>query len=126
MTHFIRCTLGLAVVLFLSFNASAQGRAMEVIFKPDMDKEALESIQKEAKANGLELTYTRMDYKEGLLTSLAFVLKTRAGMGSAETESLSEEKPFGFRYDHRAGDGEAVFSVGTLEPIGTKAPASDN
>lgn len=126
MTYFIHRTLGFAFVLFISFNASAQGRAMEVIFKADMDQTALESIKKDAQANGLELTYTRIDFSDGKLTGLAFVLKTRKGMGSAETQGLSEDKPFGFRYSPKAGNDEAAFSVGTLEPTATKGTSSEH
>ena len=107
------------LLLLLPFVASAQGKAMEVIFRPDMDKVALDKIQQEAKANGVELTYTRVERKDDRITALAFVLNTKGGMGTAETEALSEEKPFGFRYAPSAGAGEAAFSVGTLVPVPT-------
>lgn len=122
MKQLLRRALGLTLFLSLTFGATAQGRAMKVIFTPDMDKAALEKIQADAKANGLELTYTSTDFKDGELASLAFVLKTKAGMGSAETAGLSAEKPFGFSYDPKAGAGEAAFMVGTLEPPAPKDP----
>ncbi|MBL7952631.1 MAG: hypothetical protein JNM62_13035 [Flavobacteriales bacterium] len=120
MKQLLHRTLGLAFFLALAFSATAQGGAMEVIFTPDMDKAALAKAQEDAKANGLELTYTRLERKDERITVLAFVLKTSQGMGSAETLDLSVDKPFGFRYDPRAGEGEAAFSVGTLKPLGTK------
>ncbi|MBP6390771.1 MAG: hypothetical protein KA175_01980 [Flavobacteriales bacterium] len=123
MKHTILRTVGFAFLLLLSFGASAQGRWMEVIFTPEMDEARLTSIQDEAKANGLELSYTHLNRDNGRITSLAFVLKTKKGMGTAETDNLSEDKPFGFRYDPKAGGGEATFSVGSLEPIETKGPA---
>jgi hypothetical protein len=113
-------TFALPFLFLLALGASAQGGAMEVVFRPDMEKAELTRIQEEAKVNGLELTYTRLERKDERITALAFVLKTRAGMGTAETEELSTEKPFGFRYDPRAGNGEAAFAVGSLEPL--KAP----
>lgn len=118
MEHLLRSALGLAFLLLLSFSVSAQGRAMEVIFTPDMDKTALEKIQVDAMANGLELQYTRLERKDERITAMAFVLKTKKGMGTAETEELSAEKPFGFSYDPRAGKGEASFSVGSMAPEG--------
>jgi hypothetical protein len=119
-------TIGLPVLLLLlPFLASAQGNAMEVIFKPDMDKLTLDKIQEEAKVNGLELTYTHVERKDERITALAFVLNTKAGMGTAETVALSEDKPFGFRYDPRAAAGEAAFSVGTLVPVRTAEPGKE-
>jgi hypothetical protein len=46
-------------------------------------------------------------------------------MGTAETEALSEDKPFGFRYTPSAGAGEAAFSVGTLVPVPTDGTKKD-
>lgn len=120
MNHLFHRLLGLALLLFLAVGASAQGHAMEVIFKPDMDKEALDRIRMDAKANGLELSYTRTGFSQGKLNALAFVLRTNKGSGSAETEGLSEDKPFGFRYFPKAGDHDAWFSVGTLQPLEKK------
>jgi hypothetical protein len=113
------------LLLLFPFVASAQGTAMQVIFKPDMDKVALDMIQEVAKANGVELTYTRVERKDQRIVALAFVLKTKAGMGTAETEALSEEKPFGFRYDPHAEAGEAAFSVGTIVPVRKAEPEKD-
>ena len=115
-------TFAIPFLLLLALGASAQGGAMEVIFRPDMEKADLTRIQEEAKANGLELTSTRLERKDERITALAFVLKTKAGMGTAETEGLSTEEPFGFRYDPRAGNGEAAFSVGSLKPIEAPEP----
>lgn len=88
---------------------------MEVVFTPDMDRTTLTRIQEDAKANGLELTYTRVEQMNGSITALGFVLKTKAGMGTAETEELSADKPFGFRYDPKPSDGDAAFTVGSLK-----------
>lgn len=110
MKKFLPRTLGLILPLVLAFTTAAQSEAMEVVFTPDMDKAALERIREDARENGVELSYTHVDYKDGHLTRLAFVLKTKKGMGSAETDELSAEKPFGFRYDPKAG----AFSVGSL------------
>lgn len=113
------------LLLLFPVVTSAQGKAMEVIFRPEMDKVALDKIQEEAKANGVELTYTRVERKDDRITALAFVLNTKGGMGTAETEALSEEKPFGFRYTPSAGAGEAAFSVGTLVPVPTDGTKKD-
>lgn len=125
MPTLMRRAFSLAIVLILALGATAQGNAMEVIFKPDMDKEALERIKKEAKENGLELTYTRMDFKEGRLTSLGFVLKTRKGMGSAETDGLGDDDTFGFSYLPNRKGGDPAFMVGTLKPPGTQGTGPD-
>jgi hypothetical protein len=115
MKQILHRTFGLAFLLVLAYSAAAQGRAMEVVFTREMDKAALEKIQNDAKANGLGLEYTHMDFKDGHLVSIAFTLKTKAGTGSAETAALSADKPFGFSYDPNAGAGEAVFAVGGLK-----------
>lgn len=116
MKKFLPRTLGLILPLVLAFTAAAQGEAMEVIFTPDMDKAALERIREDARESGVELSYTNMDYKDGQLARLAFVLKTKKGMGSAQTDELSAEKPFGFRYDPKVG----AFSVGSLTQTGPR------
>lgn len=123
MKPFIQRTLGLSFLLLLTMGVSAQGGVMEVVFKPDMEKADLVRIQQEAKANGLELTYTRLERKDERITAIGFVLKSGSGMGSAETESLSVEMPFGFRYDPQAGMGDAAFSVGSLKTPAAKEPA---
>lgn len=123
MKHTILRAFSFVFLLLLSFGASAQGQWMEVIFTPEMDEAQLTQIQNEAKANGLELSYTHLNRDNRRITSLAFVLKTKKGMGTAETDNLSEDKPFGFRYDPKAAGGEATFSVGTLKPMETKGPS---
>lgn len=109
-------SLGLVALLTLAPMAlTAQEGAdqvVEVVFTPDMDKAALQRIQAEVKAKGVDLTYDETDFKDGRLDHIAFSVTTPAGSGKAQGNVGQQRLP-GFSYDPREG-ADVPFRVGMI------------
>lgn len=114
--NFIRSTC-FGALTFLApdalFAQDGPSDVVEVVFTQDMDKADLERIREEVKTKGVDLTYESMSFKDGRLHAISFGVKTTVGSGTATTDEVKPEDPFGFRYDPRP-KAAVPFSVGSL------------
>jgi len=86
-------------------------KRIEVKFTNQMTKEDLERIQKDMKAEKIELTFPSTEYDEqGKLKSIFFVVKTNDGFSGTATSIDLIRNPIGFYRDYNEG---AKSSFGT-------------
>lgn len=112
----VNALVPLSVLVLNPDRVMAQDGAAEpvvVIFSPDMQRADLDRITAEVKAQGIDLDIDRARYKDGLLHTIAFSVRTPGGSGTASGE-LRPDRRLGFRYDPRPGV-KTVFSVGNLQ-----------
>ena len=77
------------------------GDTLRVVFTPDHTKEDLIRIKQEVSVMGIKLDYWELKFDDaGKLSVIRFHVADRAGKsGSAGTDDLVKNAPFGFRID---------------------------
>ena len=97
-------------------NTAINKTRFEVIFNQNVSFTELALIQAHCQANGIALTYKKIEYDDkGLLKSLSFKVNCNDGFaGSASTDVLTKNSRFGFCRDYQQ-NAKTPFATGTID-----------